>query len=328
MALALLLNVPSCHRIRLYDPEGGVYLVLNLDQEFKDFLPCDVNMNNNPAFRSLAFGLTPEMVRVYVYDTDTHEQVHEDLLPVTGGFINLDPGVYDMIVYGMGAAKTRLTTTHNRGLVKAYTDSKGTFTPAPTLIAGGGSAPANGFTVIDSPDQLYAGRAARVVVPVHPPRDGFTRLQMDLTPMVQTYSFIAYNIDGLERVTSVQCYMTGQAPDRFLWDEHFTVEPVAQEFTLTKVPETYSLQGVFNTFGKIPQYSAKAYLQVLVQTNSGKYYRWAYDVTDQFDNPDNTCHTIIVSDLITIPDDTELPDQSGFGPGVNPWKPEVYDIFL
>lgn len=328
MALALLLEVPSCHRIRLYDPEGGVHLELLLHQEFKDFLPCDVNMNNNPLFKEKAFGFTPEMMWVLVYDTETHQQVHEDLLPVSGGFIQLEPGVYDVIVYGMGAEKTRLSATHNRGLGKAYTDTKGSFTPSATIVAGGGKPSGGSYTVIDEPDQLYVGRKAGLEVPVHPPEGGFTRLQVDVFPLVQTYSFTAYNIEGLEHVTSVICHMTGQAPDRFLWDEHFTLQPVVQEFTLTKDPGTYSLKGVFNTFGKIPQFSARAYLQVVVQTKSGKYYRWSYDVTDQFDNPDNTCHSIIVTDPIDIPDDPTQPDNAGFGPGVNPWQPEIYDIYL
>ena len=325
LTLLLILAGPSCKRILLYDPEGGVFLELHLRQEFEDFLPCDVNISTDGNFRNNAYGLTPEIVRVLMYDPNTHDQVYEDLLPVTGGFIDVAPGVYDVVAYGIGTARTRMyDNTRNRGLLKAYTDKKGNISQHG--ITGGGQS--GDYAIIDQPDQLYGGRISEMSIQVRPQEEGFTVIKMDLEPMVQTYSFRAYNITGLEHVSSVNCFITGQAPDRFLWDQHFTVKPVALNFNLTKDPDTYSLKAVFNTFGKIPEYSAKAYLQVRVQTAGGKIYQWSYDVTDQFDNPDNNCHSIIVTDPVDIPDDAEGDNESAFGPGVNPWEPEIYDIHL
>jgi hypothetical protein len=315
LLLLTSLLVTACKRILLYEAEGGLYLELRVDQDFLGYQPC--GLMDDPSFRAKAMGVTPEMVRVFVYDPDTHDKVHEDLLPPTGGFINVDPGVYDIIVYGMGTVKTRLASADNRGLLKAYTDIKGTLT-----VIGVPSS-----TIIDQPDQLYAGSASLVTVPMHPEIEGIEKVHLDLEPAMQTWTFAAYDITGLERVTSMECYITGQAPDRFLWDGHFTVNPVALEISPNMDPEECSVKAVFNTFGKIPEYSSKVVLNVQVGTSGGKYYNWSYDITDQFNNPDNNCHNIVVDNPVDIPDD-KTDDGGGLDTGVNPWNPHVIDIFI
>jgi hypothetical protein len=310
--LLMSLLAAGCKRIRLYEPAGGVYLELNLDLEFDELLPCDANMND-PVFMNMAYGSVPTSVEVLVYDAGTHELVHEDFLPVEGGFIDLDTGTYDIIVYGRGAEITRLSSTANRGLGRVYTENEND--AAGSIVR----------TVIRQPDQFYVGRAAGVEVPVRPKTKEFFRIHVDLTPLVETYSFVAYDITGLERVSSVKCYITGQAPDRYLWDGHFTVQPVSVSFDAEKNPRTYSVRSVFNTFGKIPEYTSYAIMHVQVQSASGRYFQWQYDVTDQFNNPDNTCHKIIVTDPVVIPDDEDMRD-TGFGIEVEPWDKKVTDI--
>jgi hypothetical protein len=314
----MCLLATACKRIPLFDPNGGVFLELHLDTDYKSDLSCEINVETDEEFRYKAYGNIPELVVVIVYDVNTHEQIYETIMPVTGGFLDLEPGTYDIVAYGKGADYTRLSNTRNRGLGRVYTENK-------LMLIDNSALQYGQFTVITQPDQIYAGRASEMVVPVRPEGSSVTRLHMELTPMVDTYYFIAYNISGLENVSSVNCYMTGQAPDRFLWDEHFTVQPVSVDFTAHKNEQSYSVKGIFNTFGKIPGYSAKAYMYVQIQTRSDKTYRWVYDVTDQFDNPDNTCHAIIVTDPIHIPDDGDsgTPD---FAVKVQPWEIEIIDI--
>lgn len=308
----VLLTAIACRRIPMYEPTGGVFLELFVDEEHNIDPLCENNLD--AVFQFKAKGLLPEIAHVLFYDISTHEQVYETFLPPTGGFIEVNPGVYDVIVYGMGADHIRLNETRNRGLFKAYTDHKG------SLSYAGNTRP-----LIAEPDQFYAGRAAAMEIPVRDENSDITRLHIDLLPMVQTYTFIAYNISGLENVTSVTCYITGQAPDRFLWDEHFTVDPCAIDFTGVVNQEEGTIKNVYNTFGKIPGFSAKAILHVGVQTKSGDMYQWMYDITDQCDNPDNTCHIIVVDDPIVIP--AEKTDIST-GVGVQPWNPEIINIVL
>jgi hypothetical protein len=81
---------------------------------------------------------------------------------------------------------------------------------------------------------------------------------------------------------------------------------------------------VFNTFGKLPEFQGDAILQVEVSTAGGRY-RWQYDVTEQWDNPDNTGHLIIVTEHVDIPEPGTQED-TGFSPGVKPWEGEVIEI--
>ena len=61
-----------------------------------------------------------------------------------------------------------------------------------------------------------------------------------------------------------------------------------------------------------------------MSTEDGRF-RWQYDVTDQWDNPDNTGHLIIVTEHIDIPEPGSGAD-TGFGPGVENWNEHVIDI--
>jgi hypothetical protein len=316
LCLALLLSADSCKRIRLYEPEGGVYLSLHLDVDYYLNPSCPINAKTDEEFGKLAYGRSPELIKVFFYDMNSHEQVYDTFLSPEGGFVELEPGVYDVIAYGMGPDRTRISEAANRGLVRAYSEARSEL---------GIQGLAGNQTVINMPDQVYAGRVSGMVVPVRPEDSGITRLEMDLTPVVQTYSFIAYNISGLENVSSFQCYISGQAADRFLWDDHFTVKPVAVGFPMTLFPDTWSAQGAFNTFGKLPEYTSTAYMYVEVKNKVGATFRWSYDVTDQLNNPDNSCHTIVVDDNIDIPAGDE-PNSSYFGPGVRPWEGEIHYI--
>lgn len=310
--LLLSLFATDCKRIRLYDPEGGVFLELHVVSDFKEFDSCTGTMDD-PVFKALAQGVIPTTAKVFVYDAVTHELVHEDILPAEGGgFIDIDAGTYDIIVYGMGAEHTRLTDPINRGLLKAYTEDDSD-EGNPT-----------GQTLIKQPDQLYSGHVEQLVVPTRPEVESFVRVKVDLEPLIQTYSFLALDISGLEHVDGVRCYITGQAPDRYLWDKHFTVHPVSLGLNAVKDEAHYSISCRFNTFGKIPEFSSKAILRVQVKGKSGTIFQWDYDVTDQFNNPDNTCHKLIVTDPIDIPDDSG--DPVGFWPRVDPWKPHIIDI--
>ena len=65
------------------------------------------------------------------------------------------------------------------------------------------------------------------------------------------------------------------------------------------------------------------YINVLVTDMKGSRYQWIYDVTDQFDNPDNVTHEIIIEDPIVIPEGGD-----GFTHDVNQWDGEVIYVPL
>ena len=327
--VVLLMLVTACHRIKLYDPKGGVFLELYVDIDYYYDNYCDESIVSDPKFKFKSRGIIPETIRLYMYDPVTHEQVYETILPSTGGFIDVPPGTYDVIAYGMGSQVTRFTSAHNRGLLKAYTEAKGTLVKAVDENASPQPqyASATSWTLITEPDQVYAGSMQGMIVPVRYDNEGIVRLHLDLEPVVKTYTFIAQNISGLENVKSITCYITGQAPDSFLWDGHFTKEPVALDFNASISPETFTVRGLFNTFGKIPEISSQAILHVQIKDVIGRQYKWEYDITDQFDNPDNTCRIIIVTDPVHIPEPDEE-DQGSNLVTVKPYSVHIYDVEL
>ena len=320
IALLAMLTLASCHRINLYEPDGGLYIDFEIDFTLHVDLAGDVDLEANPAMKEKALGKMPDLIHVLFYDPQTHAQVYEDYLPPKGGFVRIDPGYYDVIAYGLGTEVTKVSEDlHNRGLGKAYTSVKQSSSDLTKAETPSGS-------VIEEPDQLYSGSVENMEVPVHDRDQQIIHLHMNLEPLVESWTFIAYNISGLQWVKSLTVRMTAQAPDRYLWDGHRTVRPVNIEFPAIVNPETYSIKTVFNTFGKLPEFEGDAVLEVEVGTASGRY-RWQYDVTDQWDNPDNTQHLIIVTEHIDIPDPGQGGDgNAGFGPSVNPWQGEVIDI--
>lgn len=307
----------SCKRIALFDPAGGLFIDFDIDFSLHVDLAGDVDLEADPSMKEKALGKVPELIHVLFYDTQTHELVYEDFLPPSGGFVDIAPGFYDVIAYGMGTSVTRVSDNlRNRGLGKAYTPTKETKAETPS------------GSVIEEPDQIYVGSVENMEVPVHNQEERVIHLHMNIDPLVESWTFIAYNISGLQYVKSLVVRMTSQAPDRYLWDGHRTVRPVGIEFTALVNPATYSIKTVFNTFGKLPEFTGNAVILVEVETDGGSYH-WQYDVTDQWDNPDNTQHLLIVTEHIDIPEPGQGGEQgAGFGPGVNPWQPEIVDITL
>ena len=330
IGIAVLLFTQGCKRIPLHDPDGGVFLELNLDLDVKVDLSGKVDLAAHPELKAKALGNIPDLMHVFIYDRKLHTVKYEDYLPLGGGFIDIDPGVYDIIVYGLGTDYTRVIGTESRGTAHAYTDRKQTMVLGARADENPGDDDARirQYSIITEPDQLYVGRAECVEVPVRPEGDShIIHLRVDVPPLVQSWTFIAHNITGLERVRELTCYITGQAASRYFWDLHFPTQPVvAIDFPCLVDPETYTVKTVFNTFGKIPEYSSQAILHVTIQDNYGNWYQWQYDVTDQFDNPDNTGHEIIVTDHIDIPDDSDGTGDTGFSSAVKPWDPHFYEI--
>lgn len=316
--LFAVLVLAGCHRIKLHDPDGGLFIDFAIDFDLKVDLAGDVDLEASQELKDKALGKMPEMVHVLFYDIESHELVYEDYLPPTGGFVDIDAGYYDVIAYGMGTMVTHVSENlRNRGLGKAYTSEKSSSPLSTRAETPSGAA-------IAEPEQIYVGRVEGMEVPVHDREETIIHLHMDLEPLVESWTFIAYNISGLQYVKSLTVTMTAQAPDRYLWDGHRTVRPVNIDFTALVNPDTYSVKTVFNTFGKLPEFTGNAFLQVEVSTAGGRY-RWQYDVTEQWDNPDNTGHLIIVTEHVEIPEPGTQED-TGFGPGVKPWEGEVIEI--
>ena len=318
LTLAILLT-PSCKRIPLYDPESGVYLKTDIKLAIDVELSADIEIDGHPDLEAKVYGKMPEMIRACFYDTETHRMVHEEYLPAEGGFVNIGPGVYDLIVYSLGTLETQTGETGIRGSAYAFTSKMGA-----NLRMSSTSDETNGLPdvpVIYEPDHIFVGSLSDVEVPVRPAGGEPTVIEVTMPTLIETYTLEVINVVGAGNIQKADIYITGQAPSKFLWDAHFNTNPCAiyfQSFIDTSKGHLFS---VFNTFGKLPGIEADCFLNVLVTTNNGGRYQWVFDLTDQFDDPDNTGHELIINEDVIIPDESSV--TGGFVPTVHDWDVEI-----
>lgn len=331
LALCLLL-LGACKRIPLHDPATDVYLKLDIQLRMDVQVSPDIDLDVHPELKDKIIGKMPETVRACFYDSETHKLVSEDFLPAEGGFINLPSGVYDMIIYSLGTENTQVAGTDTRAGAYAYSSQTGSKVKVKDIIQEDAlsSAPPepeiSEFPVIYEPDHLFVARQ-QVVIPVHSTTESQTIvIESEARSIVETYSLEVKNIVGAGNIQSADVYVTGQIPARYLWDLHYPNSVCAIYFPSVIDEEKGHLFTVFNTFGKYPGRTANVYLNVLVTTEGGGQYQWVFDVTDQFDNPDNTTHEIIIDEDVVIPDPGS--DSGGFMPTVSDWGVEIIDVPL
>ncbi|MBR6933227.1 MAG: DUF5119 domain-containing protein, partial [Bacteroidales bacterium] len=173
-------------------------------------------------------------------------------------------------------------------------------------------------TVIHEPDHLFAGRREGIVVPVRSELDKTVIIECDMESVVESYSFEVRNVIGADRIDKAEVYITGQAPYRYLWDLRRPNVPVAIYFQAEVNVKKGHIYTVFDTFGKFPGMANYVFLNVRVSDTNGNLYQWEFDVTDQFDNPDNIYHEIIIDEVMEIPEDGS--NVGGLDPTVRDWE--------
>lgn len=325
ITVLLMLTLVSCKRIPLYDPATDVYLKLDLKLAIDVELSADIEIAGHTDLEDKVHGKMPELVRACFYDPETHKLVSEDFLPPEGGFIILPAGVYDLIVYSMGTEATQVTGMDNRGSAYAFTSPTGTKVKARSKAGDEDPSLPSEFEVIYEPDHIFVGRVNGVVIPVHPAGEEHTIvIESEMTPLLETYTFEVKNVNGAGNIQKADVYITGQAPGKYLWDGRQSAPPVAIYFQSDIDPEKGHLFSVFNTFGKFPYMTNNVFLNVLVETGGGGKYQWVFDVTDQFDNPDNVGHEIIIDEPVDVPGPEER--TGGFLPTVSDWDVEIVEI--
>lgn len=318
LLLALALTVaPSCRRIPLYDPESGVYIKTDIRLAIDVELSADFEIEGHPDLEAKVYGKMPEMIRACFYDVHTHNLVYEEYLPAAGGFVGIGPGEYDLIVYSLGTEETQVTGTGYRGTSYAFTPKFG----ASLKMNGSNGDGLPPMGIIYEPDHLFVGRVSDVVIPVRPAGGEPIVIEVTMPSLIETYTLEVINVVGAGNIQQADIYITGQAPGKYLWDAHADVNPTAIYFRSYIDTSKGHLFSVFNTFGKLPGIMANCYLNVLVTTNGGGKYQWVFDLTDQFDDPDNTGHELIIDEDIIIPDEGDGP--GGFRPVVRDWDVEI-----
>lgn len=309
--LAVTGVLAGCQHIPLMDPSSGLYVAF-------DFVYMDEDGVQVEGAKASSWLEIAEVMHVLVYDIESHRFIHEEYLPPEGGFVNVGPGYYDIIAYGEGSDVVRTSGLGVRGDAYAYCDNVGASVRMSKASTDGTEFNLS-FPVINEPDCFVVATSENVFVPDSDGASQTIWLEMKVYPLVSEWTFVAENVVGVENIRSMNCYVTGQVPGRYLWDSRMPQSLCAIGFGVAFDEGRNVLDGSFRTFGKHPQALANVFLNVMVQSSGGGLYQWIFDVTSQFDNPDNTEHLLRVSSPIVVP----AADGGGFAPEVSDWNAEI-----
>lgn len=314
---SVLFVLNACQHIPLKDPSDGLYIVF-------DFVFVDGEGENAPASKSSITDIVSVM-HVLLYERESHRFVQEAYLPPEGGHVDIAPGYYDLIAFGEGSEVVRTSGLSSRGDAYAYCESLGMSVKMSKTSEDGSAVQNISFPLINEPDGFVVATSENVNVPDTGQGGSQTvRIEMKVFPLVSEWTFEAVDVTGVEHIRSMNCYVTGQVPGRFMWDSHIGQDLCAIGFDVRYDEEQAVLRGKFNTFGKHPQALSNVFLNVMVQNSSGGLFQWIFDVSEQFDNPDNTDHLLRVSSAIVVP----VAEGGGYTPEVDDWSAEIVTVPL
>ena len=310
----MLLGLSAC-RAKLHDPITDTYVQVNFALESGVKVPQGFPVDN-PLFAHKITGERPSTLRLLFYDVETLELEAEEFLPAEGGFVMLEPGLYHVLIYGMGTESSHLDGIDRLNTVYASTNATGMRVSMAGLVTKG----ATDYDIFHEPDHLYAYKLENFEVSRHSATGRSTLIDAQLHSLAKTYSFQLKNVEQIERVAKVELIVTGQTPGVYVWDGRYPENRRGAISTPCLVDrEAGTISSIFNSFGRLPGEPVFAYL--LITDYQGHIFQIIYEVTDNIEDPSRPI--IEIEDPITIPD-----TEGGFTQDVNEWDVEIIPITL
>lgn len=303
--VATMICISGCDFIPLYDLEGNVMIYIDYNLEQQVYVRDGFDPTGVPTFSEKVHGKMPEHVQVQFYEVGTHTLVKDEFLDAEGGIMSVTPGFYDIIIYSLETKVTQVEGTTLSGML-ATTEM------THSLYSIGGY-----YDAITEPDHLYLATLENVeVLPARDDLNTITYVYADASSILETWTFEMLNVDGMEYIASCELYITSQEGRAFLWGDRNGNKPGALKISAYPDFQNKRLYSVFNTFGRYPNYRDGVSAVLKVTNTAGNEYIYEFDVTDQFDDPNNIGHNIVVDQHFTIPGDGGT---GGFEPVVDPW---------
>ena len=179
--------------------------------------------------------------------------------------------------------------------------------------------------IINEPDHLYTSNEMNVTIDAFIGSEQNITIHTTTSSILDVYSLEVLNIKGAENIEKVEAFVTGQVISNYFGIQEREASPASVYVDMSIDTENNRLYAVFNTFGKLPGEQNNIFLDIT--DSGGGQYRYVFNVTDQFDNPDNRNHQIIIEgDIIDIPKAEH--GGGGFQPSVNEWEREDIDVPL
>ncbi len=335
LCLLLLASVYGCTRIPLHERSTKIDLLIKVEVDLDHDVNLSYDTTLDPELKGKIEGYIPEYHEVLFYDTVTHDLVTSQIVGSTGGQLYVPVGDYNMVIYGLGTKSTQVKDLYNRLQSDAFTTDI-TKAMADKFKAIQYNAPADskasskGYEddpIIHEPDHLYVANVYDVNIPAFTGKDIVVTVKAGSSSIIDIYSLEVLNMKGAENIEKIDAFITGQVKSNYFGTPTRSEDPATLYVTLTPDAVNQRLWTVFGTFGKLPGNENKIYLDITVTDSGGGQYRYIYDVTDQFDDVNNTDNKLVIDGSdINIPKAES--GGGGFNPSVDDWENEEIDVPL
>lgn len=315
--LALLL-LSGCRRLPLYDESGSLRLSMEID----------LDIRHNPGIEA------PQTMSVLFFAPETGKYLSSDYVGADGGLLDVAAGIYDMLAFNFGTETTVIRNAGNINSIEAYTetvsfDIRDAYDKMESRLEAVGATKGESYggdPVVFEPDHLFVANIRGLDVPVRVEGEDTMTVHAVASTILEAYSIEIGPVKGVEYIRGAEVFLTGQRRSAFVATGEHPDKKATIYFPIQVDRRDFMFRTAFNTFGKYPGADNKVYLNILIEDTGGGQYQYRYDVTDQFDNPDNDEGRIVIDDLIDIPEPSK--GGGGFQPDVSDWSDEIYDIEL
>ncbi|MCC8120304.1 MAG: DUF5119 domain-containing protein [Bacteroidales bacterium] len=272
----------------------------------------------------------PEVYAVAFYDPDTHTLVQTSYIYGTGGFVHIETGCYDMLVYNFDTDYTQLRKQSSLSTIEAFTsevttDVEGHLSKMAMLFSQAKNEDTRSYAdapIVYEPDHLYAYLVQNLTVPMSVGDDDVLRVVVYPSTILERYTISIGPVFNAQYVSGSEVFLTGVASAKLVNSREVSEGPATLWFPISLNAAGERLETVFYTFGKYPGTVNEVYLMVSLTDTSGNEYDGEWDVTDQIDSGS---HDIIINCELDIP--TPDPDAGGgMAPSVTTWDNNEINI--
>lgn len=362
LATLILVGV-ACERRPLLEQSEAVRIRIAVD--VKTVLNVNTNIrnsvrlygSNSTLWDEKIEQLTPEVMRVLVYDPDsdrlvaqsfiTNNGYDEDGIQVFSGNLGISYGNYNFLVYNFDTPTTQVISENRESSIIAYTDE---ISPAlRAKILGTRSDTKDGeeenvgdlyedINIHYEPEHLLVANEPNVRISPH---DTLVVVQTEASTVIDTY-YLQVRVNGLQFASSATAVISGLSPSNKIGINERTVDPSAA--VVFEMKKGYDLSiddenqdvlcAVFNTFGKIEDVESDLFVTFNVYDTAGKLRQYTANLDSVFKSEEaRLYHWLIVNEdclVIDIPDPTPNPQEGGggFQPQVDDWQEETGEISI
>lgn len=338
--LAALLII-SCERRALVSPTSATMIQVQVAIQNVSNINCDIYNEKIPRPN-----ISTEMMHVVLYDPETERIVTETYIAdmmtdgegnvVMSGYVNANPGVYDVLVYNFDTESTIVRNQSSFNTIEAYTNE----VQASIHTRYRSRADENDYEpIVYEPDHIIVSTERNHVIPFH---EDVHVIHSRAHTVVDTY-YLQIKVDGLEYVSSAQALMGGMSSSNLIGTNTRSLEPSCVYFEMQKGKDGGDDNGddviccLFNTFGKIKDVESKLEVTFDVTTTDGRRVEKTFDISPVFETEDAILrHWLIldendyklVIDPPVNPTGSKVGGGGGFEPVVEDWVEEHAEISL